>query len=131
MEKEKLYQLKSEANQINPILNIGKNGVTDTLIEELNKQIKANRLVKVRVLKSAEEGKDCKGYRRRNCKRYKIHTDRGTWKDRGSIQVKNSERRNYLFLCFGFWAAFSNKKPAFYFNTNNFLSFKMKNKVFL
>jgi RNA-binding protein len=61
MEKEKLYKLKSEANQINPILNIGKNGVTDTLIEELNKQIKAYRLVKVRVLKSAEEGgKDVK-----------------------------------------------------------------------
>ncbi|MFZ2498120.1 MAG: YhbY family RNA-binding protein [Methanosarcina sp.] len=60
MEKEKLYQLKAEANQINPILNIGKNGVTETLIDELNKQIKANRLVKVRVLKSAEEGKDVK-----------------------------------------------------------------------
>ena len=60
MEKEKLYRLKSEANQISPILNIGKNGVTETLIEELNKQIKANRLVKVRVLKSAEEGKDLK-----------------------------------------------------------------------
>jgi len=60
MEKEKLYQLKSEANQINPILNIGKNGVTDTVIEELNKQLKANRLVKVRILKSAEEGKDVK-----------------------------------------------------------------------
>ena len=60
MDKEKLYQLKSEANQISPILNIGKNGVTDTLIEELNKQIKANRLVKVKVLKSAEEGKDVK-----------------------------------------------------------------------
>lgn len=60
MEKEKLYRLKAEANQISPILNIGKNGVTDTLIEELNKQIKANRLVKVRVLKSAEEGKDLK-----------------------------------------------------------------------
>lgn len=60
MEKEKLYQLKSEANQINPILNIGKNGVTETLIEELNKQMKINRLVKVRILKSAEEGKDVK-----------------------------------------------------------------------
>jgi RNA-binding protein len=60
MDKEKLYQLKSEANQLTPILNIGKNGITDTLIEELNKQIKANRLVKVRVLKSAEEGKDLK-----------------------------------------------------------------------
>ncbi|HEY3360270.1 MAG TPA: YhbY family RNA-binding protein [Methanosarcina sp.] len=60
MEKEKLYRLKAEANQLSPILNIGKNGVTDTLLEELNKQIKANRLVKVRVLKSAEEGKDLK-----------------------------------------------------------------------
>lgn len=60
MEKEKLYQLKSDANKISPILNIGKNGITDTLIEELKKQIKANRLVKVKVLKSAEEGKDLK-----------------------------------------------------------------------
>lgn len=60
MEKEKLYRLRAEANQLSPILNIGKNGITDTLIEELNKQIKANRLVKVRVLKSAEEGKDLK-----------------------------------------------------------------------
>lgn len=60
MEKEKLYRLKAEANQLSPILNIGKNGITDPLVEELNKQIKANRLVKVRVLKSAEEGKDLK-----------------------------------------------------------------------
>lgn len=60
MEKEKLYKLKSEANKLSPILNIGKNGITDTLIEELNKQIKASRLVKVRVLKTAEEGKDLK-----------------------------------------------------------------------
>ncbi|HIH74648.1 MAG TPA: YhbY family RNA-binding protein [Methanosarcina sp.] len=60
MDKEKLYQLKSDASKISPILNVGKNGVTDTLIEELNKQIKANRLVKVKVLKSAEEGKDLK-----------------------------------------------------------------------
>lgn len=60
MEKEKLYRLKSDASKISPILNIGKNGITDTLIEELNKQIKANRLVKVKVLKSAEEGKDLK-----------------------------------------------------------------------
>ena len=60
MEKKKLYQLKSEANLIDPILKIGKNGVTDTLIEELNKQIKAKKLVKVRVLKSAEEGQDLK-----------------------------------------------------------------------
>jgi len=60
MEKEKLYQLKSDASKISPILNIEKNGVTEPLIEELNKKLKVNRLVKVRVLKSAEEGKDLK-----------------------------------------------------------------------
>jgi len=58
MEKKKLYQLKSEANLIDPILKIGKNGVTDTFIEELNKQIKSKKLVKIRVLKSAEEVQD-------------------------------------------------------------------------
>lgn len=60
MEKEKLYQLKSEASQISPILNIGKSGINDSVIDELNKQIKARRLVKVKVLKSAETEKDLK-----------------------------------------------------------------------
>ena len=60
MEKDKLYQLKSDASKISPVLNIGKNGVTESLIEELNNKLKVNRLVKVRVLKSAEEGKDLK-----------------------------------------------------------------------
>ncbi|MCQ1534739.1 YhbY family RNA-binding protein [Methanosarcina sp. KYL-1] len=60
MDKDKLYQLKAEANKLSPILNIGKFGVSDSVIEELKKQIKANRLVKVKVLKSAEAGKDLK-----------------------------------------------------------------------
>lgn len=60
MDKEKLYQLKSDASKISPILNIGKNGVTEPLIEELNKKLKVNRLVKVRVLKSAEDEKNLK-----------------------------------------------------------------------
>ncbi|AKB76330.1 RNA-binding protein YhbY [Methanosarcina lacustris Z-7289] len=60
MEKDKLYQLKSDASKISPILNIGKNGVTESLIEELNNKLKVNRLVKVRVLKSAEDEKDLK-----------------------------------------------------------------------
>ena len=60
MEKDKLYRLKSEANKLSPIINIGKNGVTDSVVEELKKHIKANRLVKVKVLKSAEAEKDLK-----------------------------------------------------------------------
>lgn len=53
MDKDKLYKLKSEAVQLKPIMHIGKNGMTDSAIEELKKQIKANRLVKVKMLKSS------------------------------------------------------------------------------
>ena len=53
MDKDKLYKLKSEAVHLKPIINIGKNGITDAAVEELKKQIKANRLVKVKMLKSA------------------------------------------------------------------------------
>jgi RNA-binding protein len=60
MEKDKLYKLKSEAGKLSPIINIGKNGITDPVVEELKKHIKANRLVKVKVLKSAEAEKDLK-----------------------------------------------------------------------
>ncbi|MDD3041504.1 MAG: YhbY family RNA-binding protein [Methanosarcinaceae archaeon] len=61
MEKDKIYSLKAEASKLSPIINIGKNGVTDSVIEELKKHIKASRLVKVKVLKSAEAEKDLKG----------------------------------------------------------------------
>ncbi|MEL4305664.1 YhbY family RNA-binding protein [Methanococcoides sp. LMO-2] len=53
MDKEKLYKLRSEATHIKPMINVGKNGVTDQLILELKKAIKDNHLVKVKVLKSA------------------------------------------------------------------------------
>lgn len=60
MDKDKLYQLKSDASKLNPIINIGKFGITESVIEELKKHIKENRLVKVKVLKSAEGEKDLK-----------------------------------------------------------------------
>lgn len=53
MDKDKLYKLKSEAVHLKPIINVGKNGVTDANVKELKKHIKANRLVKVKMLKSA------------------------------------------------------------------------------
>ena len=53
MDKDKLYKLKSEAVQLKPIIHIGKNGITDATVEELKKQIKANRLVKVKMLKTS------------------------------------------------------------------------------
>ncbi len=52
MDKDKLYKLKSEAVQLKPIINIGKNGLTDAAIEEVKKRVKANRLIKVKMLKT-------------------------------------------------------------------------------
>ncbi|WP_407282966.1 YhbY family RNA-binding protein [Methanolobus sp. WCC1] len=60
MDKEKLYQLKNEATKIKPIINIGKNGITDSVLEEIKKQVKANRLIKVKMLKTSAEGEDIK-----------------------------------------------------------------------
>ncbi|MDG6242941.1 MAG: YhbY family RNA-binding protein [Methanolobus sp.] len=58
MEKEKLYQLRTEATKIKPIINIGKNGLTAPVLEEIKKQVKANRLVKIKMLKTSAEGED-------------------------------------------------------------------------
>ncbi len=60
MEKEKLYQLKNEATKIKPLINVGKNGITDSVLEEINKQVKANRLVKIKMLKSSSGAEDIK-----------------------------------------------------------------------
>ena len=59
-EKDKLYKLKAEASSIKPILNIGKNGITDAVVEEIKKQVKAYRLVKIKMLKTTPEGEDVK-----------------------------------------------------------------------
>ena len=58
MEKDKLYRLKKEASGLKPILNIGKNGITDPVIEEVKKQVKAYRLVKIKMLKTMPDGED-------------------------------------------------------------------------
>ncbi|AEH61665.1 protein of unknown function UPF0044 [Methanosalsum zhilinae DSM 4017] len=53
MENKKLYELKSRASQLKPVINIGKSGINEAVIEELKNYIKRNRLVKVKVLKTA------------------------------------------------------------------------------
>ncbi|MBN2110318.1 MAG: YhbY family RNA-binding protein [Methanosarcinaceae archaeon] len=58
MEKDKLYKLKAEAAGLKPILNIGKNGITDPVIEEVKKQLKAYRLVKIKMLRTIPGGED-------------------------------------------------------------------------
>ena len=57
---EEYLELRKKARAMQPILNIGKNGVTDSLILEIEKTLKAKKLVKIKINKSALEEKDKK-----------------------------------------------------------------------
>ncbi len=50
-------ELKGKGTELKATMHIGKEGVTEGLVEELKNQIKANRLVKVKVLASSAEMK--------------------------------------------------------------------------
>ncbi len=49
-----LAALKAEAHDVDVSLHVGKDGVTDSLGAELARQLERQRLVKVRLLKSAQ-----------------------------------------------------------------------------
>lgn len=55
MDKKKILELRGQAAKIEPVTHIGKNGITPTLIEEIKRQLKDNKLIKVKLLKSAIE----------------------------------------------------------------------------
>ena len=57
MEKKKLLELRGQAANIEAKTHVGKNGITPSLIEEINRQLKDNKLVKIKLLKSAIEEK--------------------------------------------------------------------------
>jgi RNA-binding protein len=46
-------ELKGKGNELKATMHIGKDGLTEGLVEELRNQIKAHRLVKVKVLASS------------------------------------------------------------------------------
>ena len=52
--------LKSKTQAIEPCVRIGKNGLTDTMISEIIKNIKKHKLIKVKLLKSFIHDKDKK-----------------------------------------------------------------------
>lgn len=57
MEKKSRKDLRGMGNELNATIHIGKDGVTEGLLEELRIQIKANKLVKVKVLASSSDMK--------------------------------------------------------------------------
>ena len=56
----KLHEIKQKSKLLTPTIQIGKNGLTDSLISEVKKQIKKRNLVKIKLLRSFAEDKDCK-----------------------------------------------------------------------
>lgn len=50
---EKKYRLRADATSLSPTVQVGKKGITETVIEELGGQLKKVCLVKVKFSKSA------------------------------------------------------------------------------
>ena len=56
-----LSELRSKAQQLDASLQMGKAGLTDAFVEELQLQLDENKLVKVRLLRSSRVEDDTKG----------------------------------------------------------------------
>lgn len=53
MDPKTLRQKKADAQKLPVTVTVGKNGITDATLEELERHLKKEKLVKVRLLKSA------------------------------------------------------------------------------
>ena len=52
-----IKELRSKSHSLDPVLNIGKNGVTASVVKEVNLKLKKNKLIKVKFLSSAGDRK--------------------------------------------------------------------------
>jgi RNA-binding protein len=48
-------RLRAQANELEPIFQIGKGGITDEIINQLDQALTARELIKVRILKNSLE----------------------------------------------------------------------------
>jgi RNA-binding protein len=55
-EKDARKELMRRANEINPTVHVGQDGLDQGLFEEITAQLKKNRLIKVKVLSNSDEG---------------------------------------------------------------------------
>lgn len=54
--KQKRF-LRSEANQLQPLIQIGKNGLTESVVELIEEALEAKELVKISILQNCGEDK--------------------------------------------------------------------------
>lgn len=55
--KQKRF-LRSKAHHLDPIFQVGKGGVNDNMIKQINEALEARELIKVSILQNCEEDKD-------------------------------------------------------------------------
>lgn len=55
MDKKKIIDLRGKAQKLRSTINVGKDGITQTVADELSRQLKKTKLVKVKLLSSFEE----------------------------------------------------------------------------
>jgi len=58
MEKARIIELRGRAQLLKPTVYVGKEGITNSVVFELTKQLKKNKLVKVKLLASVETKKE-------------------------------------------------------------------------
>ncbi len=56
MDKGQLRRLREEGQRLQPTVHVGKGGLDDRVLSELDAQLRRNHLVKVRILRGAAGG---------------------------------------------------------------------------
>lgn len=57
---KKHKELKSKSKTLDPSIQIGKSGLTESIIKEIKRQLTQKNMIKIKMLKSAIEDKDKK-----------------------------------------------------------------------
>ena len=58
--KEKLDELRKKGYALDPIIRVGKSGLTGAIVDEIKNHLRKRKLIKVKLLKGAIEGFDKK-----------------------------------------------------------------------
>jgi RNA-binding protein len=59
--KQKLIELRQKSKALDPVVRVGKNGLSDGLVEQVRKALQRRRLIKVKMLQSFAEENDARG----------------------------------------------------------------------
>lgn len=57
---EDLIELRKKSRELKPIINIGKNGLTEGLLQEIERTLKKKKLIKIKINRSALDAKEKK-----------------------------------------------------------------------